>query len=118
MIRGRHRGLPVALDRAVLLPHEFEKREDGADEAHDPPAQEPNMMSEKRQQTDAASMAPEKDGMIEGSSTSKPVSPRTRTLSFADQPALGLRLVDFHVDNMGSDTLPSRIHDIDETSPI
>jgi len=23
MIRGRHRGLPVAIDRAVLLPHEF-----------------------------------------------------------------------------------------------
>ena len=25
MLRGRHRGLPVALDRAVLLPHEFKK---------------------------------------------------------------------------------------------
>lgn len=24
MIRGRHRGLPVAIDRAVLLPSEFE----------------------------------------------------------------------------------------------
>ena len=23
MIRGRHRGLPVALDRAVLMPSEF-----------------------------------------------------------------------------------------------
>jgi len=29
MIRGRHRGLPVALDKAVLLPHE---RQDGAEE--------------------------------------------------------------------------------------
>lgn len=29
MIRGRHRGLPVAIDRAVLLPSEFsEFRED------------------------------------------------------------------------------------------
>jgi len=25
MIRGRHRGLPVAIDRAVMLPHEFTK---------------------------------------------------------------------------------------------
>ncbi len=24
MIRGRHRGLPVAIDRAVLLPHEYD----------------------------------------------------------------------------------------------
>jgi len=23
MVRGRHRGLPVAIDRAVLLPHEY-----------------------------------------------------------------------------------------------
>ncbi|GJE92662.1 TrkH-domain-containing protein [Phanerochaete sordida] len=30
MLRGRHRGLPVALDRAVLLPHEFERPADGA----------------------------------------------------------------------------------------
>ncbi|OCH93088.1 TrkH-domain-containing protein [Obba rivulosa] len=27
MLRGRHRGLPVALDRAVLLPHEFLRAE-------------------------------------------------------------------------------------------
>ncbi|KZV88401.1 hypothetical protein EXIGLDRAFT_839267 [Exidia glandulosa HHB12029] len=27
MIRGRHRGLPVAIDRAVLLPSEFKKQE-------------------------------------------------------------------------------------------
>lgn len=27
MIRGRHRGLPVAIDRAVLLPSEFKRQE-------------------------------------------------------------------------------------------
>lgn len=27
MIRGRHRGLPVAIDRAVLLPFEYGKTE-------------------------------------------------------------------------------------------
>jgi hypothetical protein len=27
MLRGRHRGLPVAIDRAVMLPAEFDKRE-------------------------------------------------------------------------------------------
>ncbi|THG92683.1 hypothetical protein EW026_g8305 [Hermanssonia centrifuga] len=29
MLRGRHRGLPIALDRAVLLPYEFIKRTEG-----------------------------------------------------------------------------------------
>ena len=27
MLRGRHRGLPTSLDRAILLPHEFDKKE-------------------------------------------------------------------------------------------
>lgn len=31
MIRGRHRGLPVAIDRAVVLPYEFEKMQDNPD---------------------------------------------------------------------------------------
>ncbi len=29
MLRGRHRGLPIALDRAVLLPYEFIKHTEG-----------------------------------------------------------------------------------------
>jgi len=28
MIRGRHRGLPMSLDRAILLPHEFDRESD------------------------------------------------------------------------------------------
>ena len=28
MLRGRHRGLPVAIDRAILLPSEFIKTKD------------------------------------------------------------------------------------------
>ncbi|KAF8435126.1 cation transport protein-domain-containing protein [Boletus edulis BED1] len=31
MIRGRHRGLPVALDRAIVLPYEFERAQDNPD---------------------------------------------------------------------------------------
>jgi len=31
MIRGRHRGLPVAIDRAIVLPYEFEKAQDNSD---------------------------------------------------------------------------------------
>jgi hypothetical protein len=27
MIRGRHRGLPVAIDRAIILPNEYNKEE-------------------------------------------------------------------------------------------
>ncbi len=28
MIRGRHRGLPVAIDRAIVLPQEYNKKGD------------------------------------------------------------------------------------------
>jgi hypothetical protein len=31
MIRGRHRGLPVAIDRAIVLPSEFNKKTDNAE---------------------------------------------------------------------------------------
>lgn len=38
MLRGRHRGLPVAIDRAVMLPFEFKKtsgtQENGTDVIH------------------------------------------------------------------------------------
>jgi len=41
MLRGRHRGLPVALDRAVMLPHEFRKQ-----------SQVPDKTDQQRQQVD------------------------------------------------------------------
>lgn len=34
MLRGRHRGLPVAIDRAVMLPFEFKKAEDNLSSQH------------------------------------------------------------------------------------
>lgn len=34
MLRGRHRALPVAIDRAIMLPHEFKKDED-SESTHD-----------------------------------------------------------------------------------
>jgi len=40
MLRGRHRGLPVAIDRAVMLPLEFQKSDDDfADERSDHPSE-------------------------------------------------------------------------------
>jgi len=36
MLRGRHRGLPVAIDRAVLLPSEFERPSLPEDGGHHP----------------------------------------------------------------------------------
>ncbi|KIJ65956.1 hypothetical protein HYDPIDRAFT_110073 [Hydnomerulius pinastri MD-312] len=36
MLRGRHRGLPVAIDRAVMLPSEFKKPKDDLDSALQP----------------------------------------------------------------------------------
>lgn len=38
MLRGRHRGLPVALDRAVMLPHEFKRRPEDVTAAPAPAA--------------------------------------------------------------------------------
>lgn len=36
MLRGRHRGLPVAIDRAVLLPSEYKKKDvNGIDDTAD-----------------------------------------------------------------------------------
>lgn len=32
MLRGRHRGLPVAIDRAVLLPSEYAKEKQSEDD--------------------------------------------------------------------------------------
>jgi hypothetical protein len=31
MLRGRHRGLPVAIDRAILIPFEFKKDQENVD---------------------------------------------------------------------------------------
>jgi Cation transport protein len=52
MIRGRHRGLPVAIDRAIVLPQEFNEKggEFGPDH---PPPDDPerglNTVEEQRQ---------------------------------------------------------------------
>jgi len=32
MVRGRHRELPMAIDRAIMLPHEFSKLENANSE--------------------------------------------------------------------------------------
>ncbi|KAI0042575.1 hypothetical protein FA95DRAFT_1564224 [Auriscalpium vulgare] len=48
MLRGRHRGLPVAIDRAVVLPFEYRKHEEQdaeADELHSPQQRRPSMRS-------------------------------------------------------------------------
>ena len=35
MLRGRHRGLPVAIDRAVMLPFEFREESDSEEESEE-----------------------------------------------------------------------------------
>ncbi|KAH9942175.1 cation transport protein-domain-containing protein [Epithele typhae] len=42
MLRGRHRGLPVAIDRAVMLPYEFKEGFDEFGEAQDFPGPRPS----------------------------------------------------------------------------
>ncbi|KAH9927443.1 TrkH-domain-containing protein [Epithele typhae] len=51
MVRGRHRGLPVAIDRAIMLPEELRKRTEESEQA--------NAMAEQARM--AAELAAEKD---------------------------------------------------------
>lgn len=39
MIRGRHRGLPYKLDRAIVLPSERQENEENRDEVHQTPSE-------------------------------------------------------------------------------
>ena len=48
MIRGRHRALPVAIDRAVLLPSEFEKLQDPQKEENSGPINNESQSHEER----------------------------------------------------------------------
>lgn len=41
MIRGRHRGLPYAIDRAIMLPSERRGENEGSGEEPTPAAREP-----------------------------------------------------------------------------
>ncbi|CCL99455.1 uncharacterized protein FIBRA_01473 [Fibroporia radiculosa] len=74
MIRGRHRGLPVALDRAVLLPREFARKSSTVTETH----RDENVCgtSEKARDDSQQDVPQLKD--------------RTSTLSFAEDPKRGL----------------------------
>ncbi|KAL1746627.1 cation transport protein-domain-containing protein [Schizophyllum fasciatum] len=63
MVRGRHRGLPVAVDRAVLLPRELvtQTSSPGADEAGQAPSstpggQPPAAAEEKRQSSESTNV--------------------------------------------------------------
>ena len=53
MIRGRHRGLPVALDRAVMLPREFRQHMTEAQTEQPGPA-EPGVQPKDRPRSDAS----------------------------------------------------------------
>ncbi|EJU04228.1 hypothetical protein DACRYDRAFT_114599 [Dacryopinax primogenitus] len=71
MLRGRHRGLPLAIDRAVVLPWEFEqKKEDEQPEQDDPPAAQENEVPEPEEH---------ELGQVSGSSESEPSSTTLRS---------------------------------------
>ncbi|TFK56779.1 TrkH-domain-containing protein [Heliocybe sulcata] len=56
MLRGRHRDLPVAVDRAILLPHEFSKVE-AAGQTHIIPENKDITLSPVEDNTDRARVA-------------------------------------------------------------
>jgi len=81
MIRGRHRGLPVALDRAVMLPHEFRRSEDPESDENRDAVQPQGVWVEDIQEIEGrqSSKVPEEHG----SSAGMDIGIRARTLSFA-----------------------------------
>ncbi|KZT12176.1 TrkH-domain-containing protein [Laetiporus sulphureus 93-53] len=89
MIRGRHRSLPVALDRAVLLPHEFLRQETRP--ADEDVRQEADQNIGDGQHGDARTEkqaeTPHSMENIETDETTNATRARRRKLSFAfDQP--------------------------------
>ncbi|KAH9922903.1 cation transport protein-domain-containing protein [Fomitopsis serialis] len=116
MVRGRHRGLPVALDRAVLLPHEFERPVANAEEAQISPGTEDHL-SEKHGRPNGSPIAHEKDGPPSPQATS---IPRTRTLSFAvDTTGDMARSTNVRIDDVAEEDLDiPHIHYIEEASRV
>ncbi|KAI0079232.1 hypothetical protein K474DRAFT_1659278 [Panus rudis PR-1116 ss-1] len=59
MLRGRHRGLPVAIDRAVMLPFEFRTHSSGSDDPTDVGNGPENFMDEQDEEETASSTGSE-----------------------------------------------------------
>ncbi|KAH9831322.1 TrkH-domain-containing protein [Rhodofomes roseus] len=84
MVRGRHRGLPVALDRAVILPRDLKKPATNQEGAQDSPSTEDSSF-EKHERKAESVLINEKEAVSEEQShsvTSLSIR-RSRTLSFA-----------------------------------
>jgi len=73
MIRGRHRGLPVTLDRAVLLPREFQRHEEAT----------PDVVHYRRDQNVGFPGEKVGEGDMQESPVDAPFTGHIRTLSFA-----------------------------------
>ena len=84
MLRGRHRGLPVALDRAVMLPQEFRKRVDGDHDGNSEGPPSPNTTpAEGLNPEDASNEVAESSGSGQ-SSGEKPSEPRQSDVSSSE----------------------------------
>ena len=92
MLRGRHRGLPVAIDRAVILPFEFREAADAFSE------RQPDIMSQRRSSQESVYQNGTYNGTINGTDnapseklqrrswrTSSPESTRRRSDSRGQQ---------------------------------
>ena len=65
MLRGRHRGLPVAIDRAVLLPQEYHKHEDIRDDASSSTRKQAEQSQPPRAPTPSSNTSDEKRSSLE-----------------------------------------------------
>jgi len=67
MIRGRHRGLPVAIDRAVIFPPEFSKEHmDEAAEMAEEPDRESEESEREAEETQREAKETRRDEMHSG----------------------------------------------------
>lgn len=80
MIRGRHRGLPVAIDRAIMLPFEYTKQEEEERKDNDMPGLKPSKTRSKNDVREDASGGGPGSGILNGYTQEKrPPSERRRT---------------------------------------
>ncbi|THH30596.1 hypothetical protein EUX98_g3612 [Antrodiella citrinella] len=82
MLRGRHRGLPVALDRAVMMPQEFRKHvtiHNSTSSVPQPPSPKPSEVEAEAEETTSSSEGVGSDNVVQSSAAMQSLEPDEKT---------------------------------------
>jgi hypothetical protein len=85
MIRGRHRGLPVAIDRAIVLPNEFSKKTDNP---------EPDLYAQTNSALNTGIRSQASGGPTNDNGTERPEVPTNAGHEMKKYPRTGTRPLD------------------------